>query len=162
MATLNTHKDKFVKLVEQTLSRLYPIELFSEEGESYNDLLRNTDRTRLHKSIKNVRRYPPVIKKLPNFTVIHYNVKSKESDERHIGFIKHKHGIIQHLYCSCQDFRNRMWYNLIKAGLSKLALPKRYEKTIPRGYKPPEPVDRKGRLYVCKHLASMKQYVKNK
>lgn len=144
----------------------YPLEYINNflNELDIDKLLTNTDRERLRKAEREVRTTPPKVFTLKNdYEMIKFNVKAFPSreDKRHKGYIIHDNGDVKQLYCDCIDFFFRMFRDLINAGLATTDLPKEYKELYDR-YKqqPPESVTNKDRLFICKHLASMKKYLR--
>jgi len=72
-----------------------------------DELCSNTDMERLRKAEEEVRTNPPTLYEyVDGSDKLEFNFKSYPSKEmkRHKGFIIHKEGEVQKVYCDCKDF----------------------------------------------------------
>lgn len=164
--------DSFKSFIVESTSEepsFYPVQILFESKRkevTFSTLLDNTDRERLRKAESEVRTRPPVVREYSDGSyLLEFNFKSFPSAEmkRHKGFIEHKDGKILRLFCSCKDFRFRLFHPLVEAGLAKYELPTKYltdETSIPKEFRvPPVKTNPDNTLFLCKHLAAMKSYL---
>lgn len=147
----------------------YPVDLLFKEKldeTTLHDLMRNTDQGRLQRAINEVRTNPPRVFDYNNNVVkLEYNFKSFPSVEmkRHKGFVIHEGDKLIHLFCDCKDFFYRLWTPLVEANLSKYSLPTKFDYVFKENGDPSREwtnrTNPEGKLFVCKHLAAMKDYI---
>jgi hypothetical protein len=146
---------------------IYPVDIFKGDvflEKKFSELLNNTDEERLRKAEEEVRKNPPTVADFVDGTErLEYNFKSYPSVEmkRHKGYIIHKEGVVEKMYCDCKDFYYRLWAPLVEAGLSSYTLSSKYLTASARAHTQEwtNTTNPDGNLFVCKHLAAMRQYL---
>ena len=114
---------------------LYPLDLIIPHDDEqlneykFRDLLSLTDKERLEKAKKELRRQPPKVIYMDNGQkFLKYRVKNKNNKKVYHGYIKHHKGEVDEVYCNCADFFYRAYYVLEKEGLVRLdALEKQFD-----------------------------------
>ena len=131
-------------------------------------LINATDEGRLERA-NLVRTSPPrVTKTFPNnFSLVEFNFKSKHSTtgDRAKGYvICNPAGDVKEFFCSCKDFRWRIHWIAVKNKLARWNPPARFlnPKTGKCNRQPPVITNPEGKLYVCKHIAALKNYLSEK
>jgi hypothetical protein len=146
---------------------IFPVEIFKGDvflETKFSQLLSNTDEERLRKAEDEVRKNPPsAFDFVDGSEKLEYNFKSYPSVEmkRHKGYIIHTEGEIHKMYCDCKDFYYRLWAPLVEAGLSSYSLSSKYLTADARSHTQAwtQTTNPDGDLFVCKHLAAMRQYL---
>jgi len=145
----------------------YPIEILTESKNSvtFDHLLQNTDAFRLRRAIQEVRTNPPIAQPYSDGSEkLEFNFKSFPSKEmkRHKGFIIHKEGVIERVYCDCKDFFYRLMTPLVEAGLARYELSSKYNTEFAASHNKEwtKISNPEGRLFICKHVAALKDYIK--
>jgi len=70
-------------------------------------------------------------------------------------------GDVKECFCSCKDFRWRLHYVLVKAKLSRWNPPARFlhPNTGKCNRQPPVETNPDNKIYICKHLAALRNYL---
>jgi hypothetical protein len=154
---------------------IYPMDIFYSDllkEYKFTTLVKKTDMERLRKAQEEVRTRPPIaIDMGKGKEKLEFNFKASPSKEgkRHKGYLVHKDGKVVELYCNCADFFYRLWHPFFKKGFAVYNPMLKYGRYDPRihapsydkkhNQEPPEVRNPDGKLYVCKHLAALKEYL---
>jgi hypothetical protein len=143
------------KLVEESLALLTEDEI--------DDILRfiDVEREGRSKDIKKTKNH--IQGKKTGIDFIKFFVKDpKGSGEEQKGYISHRGTDIRKMFCSCEDFYYRVYWNLLKDNMAaKKFLPPAYRFILKRKYGDKTPPKGEEGLRMCKHLIAVsRKYVK--
>ena len=150
---------------------IFPIEYLKKdylEEYAIQELINQTDDGRLKRAV-DIRTQPPRVTKdyKNDYKLIEFNFKSRHSTtgDRAKGYmIANSSGDVKEMFCSCKDFRWRLHWTAVKHKLSRWNIPARFlnPKTGKCNRQPPVITNPDGKLYICKHLAALKNYLSEK
>jgi len=151
-------------LLENSSSMEEDLRLLNEY--SLKKLVNQTDNGRRTRADRQVRTQPPRVTDYGDYEMVHFNFKAYPSREqkRHKGYMIHKDGDVQQVFCDCKDFLFRLYYVMEKGGLATYDLPDDYGRLVPPNFKPepPEITNTKHDVFLCKHLLAVRRYVNEK
>jgi len=158
---------KYTTFLENYQPELYLLNIDGDqillEYKSAYMMLKNTDAGRLHRADFEVSTTSPKATNAGgDLRQLLFNFKSSPSTEnkRHHGYITYinKTQKITEIYCDCRDFAFRLFKVYESKGmLNRSKIPNRYIKhasVIPKD-EWPDITNKKGKTYVCKHLAAL-------
>lgn len=169
----NTSRFELDKNIEW--DSIYPMEILWSPvllEYKFTTMIKKTDRARLRKAENEMKTKPPtVIDMGKGKSKLEFNFKANPSSEkkRHKGYLIHKDGEAVELYCNCADFYYRIWWVMRQKGFARYNPMLKYGRYDPRTHAPsydekhtqdpPEVTNPTGKLFVCKHLAALKDYI---